>query len=214
MQLNCEGIFRVSNEEICTLFTQFNVPFLLIPDKCKSLAATTCPAQRSPLPSPHSRVDMVTEYAPPSRAGSGRIHLITICFVKLTMERTERTTSAVPLPLALALHPFNRFTRLVWQIATAAQVLLALSPFPPLPTLPPVTTVDSPSLLLSPSLLCNPFNFRPNLKSNIDMCNSIASCCAGAERFVACGILYAFGQRGSGFAPLPRCPYAQTSRLF
>lgn len=140
---------------------------------------------------------------PTSRAGSGRIHLITICFVKLTMERTERTTSAVPLPLALALHPFNRFTRLVWQIATAAQVLLALYPLPTLPTLPPVTTVDSPSLLLSPSLLCNPFNFRPNLKSNIDMCNSIASCCAGAERFVACGILYAFGQRGSGFAPLP-----------
>lgn len=72
MQLNCEGIFRVSNEEICTLFTQFNVPFLLIPDKCKSLAATTCPAQRSPLPYPHSRVDMVTEYA--DVAGRQRPH--------------------------------------------------------------------------------------------------------------------------------------------
>lgn len=109
-------------------------------------------------PRPITRVDMVTEYAAvavgsDASAGSGRIHLITICFVKLTMERTERTTSAVPLPLplplplALALHPFNRFTRLVWQIATAAQVLLALSPL--LSTLPPVTSVHSPPLPFS-----------------------------------------------------------------
>lgn len=71
---------------------------------------------RATLPHPLTRVDMVTEYAAvavgsDASAGSGRIHLITICFVKLTMERTERMTSAIPLPLPLALPlAFTRLT--------------------------------------------------------------------------------------------------------